>query len=798
MFKNYLLIAFRNIVHQRFYAALNIIGLAIGLAGFILIALWVKDELNYDAHFKNADRIYRVENSLVTHGVAEPAAAADSRIPGMLRRDFPDIGPSTCFYKIPSLLSAGKLSAYESDTYYADSGFFSVFSYRFAEGKPQKALLNDRSVVITEQIAGKIFGKQSALGKKVFINNTQTKDSPLAFTVTGVLATDDRPSHFHPAIIIAKYRRIEVLEPTYVLLNEGYDTARFRTEVWQKMYDGFFRQKYQPDDQDLYFDRLQPITNIHLSGNKWEELEQNGDINLLYIFSAIAIILLVVACINYINLATARSFSRAREVGVRKVLGATRRQLILQFLTESVVLCLIALILALSLAEMTLPYFNKLSGKIIILPFASLAFIAGVLAMAVAVGIISGLYPAFSIISFQPARSLQGSLTIGSGNPVLRKVLVVAQFSISIVMLIATIVIAQQLNFVKHRDLGFDKDRMLLVDLNDQRVNAQKEAFKDSLRKNPDILRVSAAYNVPGSELNHTYINIEADTGFVPILTNSLFVDYDYVDVMGLTLKEGRDFDSSMIATLDTSAYLIANESAARMLGGNVVGKKVETGYYYGMRRGHIIGVVKNFHAASLHDTIKPIFLSLGTVGRPEGRTNFLSIKVKAGKLQQTIAYVGNAYQAWGQGSPFKYTLLDEAFNKQYEKEEKQRVLFNWLTGLSIFISVLGLIGLTAFFMRQRAKEISIRKISGATLMDILLLLSRDFIRLVFISLLFAMPLAYFIMKIWLSNFAYHISISWIVFAISAFTMIAMVTVTVYVQLIFAYYKRPAAVLRHE
>jgi len=798
MFRSYLLTAVRNIIRHPFYTALNISGLAIGLAGFIIVALWVNDELSYDRHFVHADRIFRIENSLVTHGVPEPSAAADSRIPGMLRRSFPELGPSTALYKIPSLLSAGDSSVYEEDTYYADSGFFSVFSFQFIEGRAETALLTDSAVVITGRIAERLFGGSGALGKSIRINNTQTKDSARLFRIMGVIAEDDRPAHFHPRVIIAKYRRLEVFEPIYIRLAEGFDTGRFRPEVWEPMYRSFFRQKYVPEDQDIYFDRLTPLTSIHLGGNKWEDLEQNGDTALLYIFGAVAVTLLLVACINYVNLATARSFSRAREVGVRKVLGATRRQLLFQFLAESVLLCLIALLLALSLAEVMLPHFNRLAGKTLSLPFSDPGFLAGAIVLAIITGLASGLYPAFSIISSQPAQSLQGSLTVGSGRPVLRKVLVVMQFSISIMMLIAAIVIARQLSYVKHRDLGFDKDRMLLVNLNDQKINAKKEKFKKTLLRNPDILKVSAAYNVPGSEINHTYINIEADTGFVPVLTNSLFVDYDYISVMGLTLKEGRDFDSSMLPTLDTAAYLIANEAAAKMLGGRVVGKRIETGYYYGLRRGHIIGVVKDFHAASLHDTIKPLFLSLGTVGRPEGRTNFLSVKVKAGRLTEAVDYIRDAYEAMGQGSPFRYTLLDDAFNKQYEKEEKQRTLFNWLTGLSIFISALGLIGLTAFFMRQRAKEISIRKISGATITDMLVLFSGDFIRLVYISLIISLPLSYWIMNRWLDNFAYHIRIRWTFFAVAAGVMLLLVFATVFVQLLFAFYRKPADVLRHE
>lgn len=797
MFKNYLLIAIRNLNHQRFYAALNILGLAIGITGFILAALWVKDELSYDRHFRNADRIYRMECSLITDGVPEPMAAADPRITDRVRRQYPEVGTIARLYKVPSLLSYNNEKKYLQDTYYADSTFFNIFSYSFAEGNPETALLKEGSIVITQAVALQLFGTGKVLGRSIYVNNTRTKDKPRTFRITGVLKDDDRPSHLHPQAIVAKFRRIETVEVTYILFNEDYDIASFRKTIWEPMYASFFRQDYYKDGQDITFDRFQPLTRIHLGGNKWEDVGTNGDIALLYVFSAIAIIILIIACINYINLATARSFMRAREVGVRKVLGATTRQLMFQFLTESVVLCLIALMLALSFSEMALPYFNALAGKTLSLPTGNIVFITSIALFVIILGIASGLYPAFSIVSYQPARSLQD---INSPRKLtLRKVLVVVQFSITIIMLIATFIIARQLSYVKRYDLGFDNDRILLVYLNDQKVNAQKEAFKDSILRHPSVIRVSAAYNIPGSETNHTYINFETDKGFSPKLVNSMFVDYDYINVMGLTLLQGRNFDSAMLPTLDTSAYLIANESAAKMLGyKNIIGKKLETGYFYGQRKGRIIGVVKDFHASSLRDTIRPLFLILGTVGRPEGKTNFLSIKIKSEDLFNTIRYVHNVYEAFGQGSPFRYTFLDEEFNRQYQNEEKQKTLFNWLAGLSIFISCLGLIGLTSFFMRQRTKEICIRKISGATIGDMLWLVSGDFIRLVLVSLLIASPIAYIIMQQWLNNFAYHIAISWWVFAIAFIIMLSLVVITVFVQLLFAFYKNPASVLRYE
>lgn len=799
MLRNYLLIAIRNILGQKFYAVVNILGLAIGIACFILISLWVKDELSYDKGFKNADRIYRIENSLVTKGVPAPMAAADPRIAEQIRAYYPEIENVTRAYKLPSLISSSDNNVYETDTYFADSTFFDIFSFEFVAGDPKTALQEKGSIVISEEIAAKLFGGAYPIGKAIYINNPKTRTEKKIKHVTGVIRSNSFPSHFHPRAIVAKFWYMDQFEPTYVLFKKGYDPKRFTSYVWPRMYDSFFRQDYAGDNQELPLYRLEPLTHIHLSGNLWEELEPNGNITTVYIFSAIGLVILLIASINYINLATARSFGRSREVGVRKVLGASRKQIIMQFLTEAVVLSLIALLLALAFVEMTLPIFNTLSDKVLALHIKDPTLLITVLLLAVIVGCLSGLYPAFFISSFQPIKALKGSLDISKHKPTLRRSLVVVQFTLSIIMLVATMVVAKQLHYVKNQDLGFDKNQVLVVSLNDQKANLNKEKIKTALLENPNIDHVSTSFNIPGSEINHTYTSFETSRGMVPILINSLFVDYDYVNAMGLKLVEGKGFDSSMIPTLDTCAYAILNESAVKMLGWkHAVGKRISTAKTYGFRYGYCVGVVRDFHVSSLHDSITPLMLALGTMGRPQGKSNFLLVSVKSTAINNTISFIRQVYESFSLGYPFEYTFMDEWFNRQYTKEEKQKILFNWFAGLSIFISCLGLIGLASFSTRQRTREICIRKISGASVLNIVLLLSADFIRLVFIALVIAIPVAYYVMNRWLKGFAYHTDIGWLIFFIAGMLALLIVIATIGIQSFIAANKDPATVLKYE
>jgi putative ABC transport system permease protein len=791
------------------------LGLAIGIACFIVTSLWVKDELSYDAHFRNHDRIYRIENTLVTKGEPKPMATADPRIAEKIREQYPEIENVTRIYQESSLLINNDKKFFEEKTFYADSTFFDIFSYEFIAGDPHTALVNKGSVVITEHVGKKLFGDENPLGKTIHANNTKAKDGNIPLIITGVIKNHTAPGHFHPNVIISKFRYMSTFEHTYVLLREGYLPERFINHVWKGLYKSFFAADYQKDQQDLLLHRLQPLSSIHLGGSLWGDLEPNGDLNIVYIMSIVGLFILLIAIINYINLATAKSYDRLREAGVRKVLGADRKQIIIQFLTESVAISLLALILALALVEISLPAFNQLVDKPLVLditnPIANLAFVL----LAIVIGLASGIYPALIVSSFQPIKALKGTLHTPGKKLTLTKSLVIAQFSISIIMLIATLVVSKQLNYLRKQDLGFNKEQVLVVPLKDPVMMVNTERLKTELLKNPNIAKVSASFNIPGEELNHTHLVFETQIGMEPKLMNSMFVDYDFIDVLGLKLIEGQNFDKSMMSQLDTTVFAVVNESAARMLGwSSGAGKKMESGHTYGQRKGHCIGVVKDFNVSSLHEEIPPMVFALGTLGRAGKIMRYLMIRLNttsrtpgyecntdysiAKNMNETISYVEKTYKSFSQGYPFEYSFLDENFNQQYRKEEHQNILFNWFAGLCIFISCLGLMGLASFSTKQRTKEISIRRISGASVTNIVVLLAKDFIKLVMASFVIAMPIANYTMNKWLQNFAYRTDKGWIVFALSGAIAICIALITISVQTIRAANKDPATVLKHE
>ena len=797
MFRSYLLVAIRNFRQERFFTILNIAGLALGLASIILVGLWVEDELNYDKHFQDADRIYRIECSLITDDVPQPMAATDRRMARHLRQYYGHVCKAAAVYKTPTLLSAGGKTSFEENAYYADSSFFDIFSFEFIAGDGRTALNDSLSIVITDKLAKMLFGNNNAVGDTVWFNNTKTKVDMQPRIVTGVIKENRKASHFHPTVIFSKHANLDVFETVYISLHKGYTPAYFKEHIWQPYCKNIIAPNYHSEKQDMKLDRLQPLTSIHLGGNKWEDFESNGDCVLLYIFAAISFLILLLACINYVNLATARSFSRTGEIIVRKVLGATRRNIIAQFLIEALITSLVALLVAFSLVEMALVFFNDLADKQIILHSISTGSLLWIFSLTIIVGLTAGAYPAFFVSSFQPAAVMKDMQGSAKEKARLRQGLIIFQFSISIVMLIATITIRQQLGYVKKQDLGFDATNVLLVSFNDEKVYAEQESVKRVLRQNPSILALSATHNVPGAGLNHTYINFEQTTGNKRWLINSMFVDEHFPRLMGLTFVEGGTFDSSMKADT-TNAYVIINESAKKQLGYDVaVGKKIDGGKHYGDKRGHIIGVVKDFHAMSLHTPIQPMALVLGTLGRPAGKSRYLMIKLSPGNTDRTINFIRGTYTSHGQGYPFHFTFLDQQFNVQYQKEEKQVKLFNAFTAISLFTSLLGLVGLATYYMKQRRKEICIRRISGASVTHIFFLLSKDYSRLIIIAWIIACPVSLLVLSQWLDTFAYHITLAPTTFFIAGGVVLIIVLLAVLVQTLFAVRLRPADVLRY-
>lgn len=799
MFKNYLLVAIRNFRQERLYTSLNIAALALGLACIIIVGLWVRNEQNYDTHFRNADRIYRIECSLITEGVPQPMIATDRRMAPTLRKYYSDVCAATAIYRTPSLLSSRSKTHFEENAFYADSAFFDVFSFEFVLGDPETALRDSASVVLTEPVAKMFFGNKKALGDTIWLSNNLTKEKMVPRTVTGVIKENAKTSHFHPAMIFAKRHNMAVFEPVYIRLKGDYTAEYFKKYVWgQYYYKKVITPNYRNEKQDMQLDRLQPLTRIHLGGTLWEEFEPSGEQFLLYVFIAVSLLILILACINYVNLATARSFNRFREIAVRKVLGASRTDIIMQFLAEALLMSLVSLLFAFSLVEIVLPVFNELADKQISLLNMDGSLFLVIVSLTIFLGLAAGAYPAFFVSSFQAVDVMKDMSGSRLGKVRLRRSLIIFQFGISTAMLLATITIRQQLVYLKSRDLGIDIRNILLVNLTDEKIYAQQDSIKSILLQHPNIKKVSATNNIPGGGLNHTYISFEHADGMKAQLINSMYVDRDFGDVISLQFLEGHNFDATMKLDND-SGFVIINESARRQLGyNNAVGKKIFGGRYYGSKRGRIVGVVKDFHAMSLHNTIQPMALTLGTLGRPEGRSKYLMLKLGDGRMDSTIAFVKRIYTHYGQGAPFSYSFLEDRFNAQYRKEEKQMLLFNCFTAISLLTSLLGLIGLAAFFMKQRNKEISIRIISGASPADIFFILSKDYTRLIIFAWLFACPVTYVFMHQWLDTFAYHISPGPALFiAAGGIVLLVVWVVAAWQTWITIRYMRPADALRY-
>lgn len=798
MFKNYFFSAIRNLWQQRFYSVLNIAGLSLGLASIVLISLWVNDELQYDSHFQNSRSIYRIECSLVTEGVPEPMIATDRRMANYLNSNYNKACTAVAVFKTPTLLVSGEKTLYQENAFYVDTAFFSVFSFQFVLGNPRSALIDSSSVVITEQTAQQLFGDKNPIGDTIWINNNQTHANMIPRVVTGVVKANNKASHFHPSVIFAKRRNMDVFEPVYVLFKKGYQPDYFKKHIWKAYYRNIIIPNYAHDNQDLKLDILKPITEIHLSGNKWEDFEVNNSRSLLYVFALISALILTLACINYINIGTSRLFSRIREIAIRKILGASRVNIISQFLFETILTTLIALLIAFALVEVTLPIFNNLADKQIHLYQIGIGLLSSIVLFTIIVGVIVGIYPALRISSFRAADVIRDLSINRLRKDRIRRVLIVLQFSISMVMLIVTFHIWRQLVFMKTSDLGFNSKNVLLIPLNDEKVYLDQDLVKHALLKNPDILGVAVAHNVPGSGVNHTYISFESADTMKALLINSMFVDAGFADVLQLKFTEGHNFDSNFKINKD-STYIIINESARKDLGyENAIGKKINGGTYYGGVKGHIIGVVKDFHALSLHEPTRPMALILGTLGRPEGKSKFMMVKLKPRYKSSTIDFIRKTYLAYGQGYPFHSLFLDEQFNAQYQKEEKQMTLFDCFTIISLFTSLLGLVGLAIFFVEYRTKEICIRRISGASTREIFYEFSKDYGLLIIIAWLLACPVAYFVVYNWLHAFAYHIKFNLYPYLGAGLIVSLLVFVVLIIQTKVLIRMKPADILRHQ
>ncbi len=799
MFKNYLKIAFRNIKRHKGYSFINIAGLSVGLTCCILILLYVKYELSYDKYHENADNIYRVV-------MKQPGNV-------YMGNEWFNVGPgglkSTLMEEYPEVVYSTRAKRNEGDIYYnnslfeertiffIDPGFLKIFSFPLISGDPETVVKDPFSMLITQRIAKKYFGNEDPVGKIINV------DKNYDFKVTGILKNCPKNSHFRFDILasfnslysiirggknfIETWNRGNSVWNTYIQLTENYNARDLESKFPAMV------KKYRGENSKGEF-HLQPLISIHLHSNINGEIEANGDIRYIYLFSAIAFFIMLIACLNYMNLATARAASRFKEIGIRKVIGAGRRQLIRQFLGESMIFTIAALLISLILVSLLLPSFGSFINKNLEFNFYSdHLLLLYLICVALIVGLISGSYPALFMSALKPVNVIKGSMTTGSvrkRSSAFRNSLVVVQFVISIVMIISTLTVYRQLNFIKNSNLGFTKNHIITGYLHDRNLRENLEPFKNYLSQYPQILDVYVNGDLPLTILSHNYAEWEGLTeGETGPLTYIGFVNYNFLDFFNIELIKGRNFSKEF--TTDASQAIILNETAARATGWeNPIGKKFSV-YGYGI----VIGVFKDFHNTSLHLKVEPMALRLTESNNSSG--NF-AIKISSYDIPRTLAFIESNFKKYFPGYAFNYSFLDEKIDRMYRSEQRLGQIFNYFTLIAIFISCLGLFGLASFTTEQRTREIGIRKVLGAPISGIIMLISREFVKWVLAANVLAIPIAYIAMNKWLHIFAYrtHIGIWTFVISVTMALMIALISVSY--QSVKAAAANPVDSLRYE
>ena len=770
MLKNYLRTAIRGIVKSRFYTILNILGLAIGFAAFIFIFMYVSNEMSYDRYHEKADRIYRIESDFNISGKHDQFAIVPVPMGPALKIEFPEVESFCRFNDLGnSLFKRGDKEFYEEDFYFVDSTVFSMFTHKLIMGNPASCLVEPFSMVISEKIAEKYFGNENPMGQII------ESGTGRQYKITGVMEEVPQYSHlwFNGLISattlsnIVGEEQFNSMEPgrfwnigvyTFLLIRENADMQSIHDK-----FGGFYDKYMKPvgDSFNASFNLMStPLIQTHFSGNLSADLPK-GNMAYIYLFSAVAIFILLIAAINYMNMATARSARRSREVGIRKVAGAHRRQLIWQFLTESLLLSVVGLLIAIVLVYILLPDFNQLSGKTIGLGiFSNPVFLVVIIGTSLLIGFLSGSYPAFYLSSFSPVTAIKGSATgKGKAGGTLRKALVVLQFAIAIAMIIATVVVTNQLNFLKNKDMGFQKENMVVLELQDTAFRARAESYKKELLKNTNIRAVTNSTGIPGNNGWIQVVRMEKDTGMIDETMIITVTDYNFIDTYGIEILTGRDFDEKM--GTDPEEAVIVNQTTVDRYGwgDNPIGKKIHWGFDLdgsGGRVMKVIGVVKDFHFNSLHNKVEPIMMFLADFNK-----RFLTLRVNPENMGSTLQYIEDKWNEGGASQPFDYRMLEDTWGEMYDAEQKIGLIFTIATFLTIFIALLGLLGLSSFVAEQKTKEIGIRKVVGASLGSILVRLYKEFVVLILIAFIIAIPIAVWQLNDWLqANFVYHITIS--------------------------------------
>ncbi len=792
MFKNLFKTALRNIRKEKIYSVINILGLTIGVTCCIFLLLYILDELSYDKFHVNKDRIYRIATHFQESDNEFTWASAQVPLAPELASKFTEVQHAVRLINVGRELFENQdkdIRFYEEDFYYADSAVFDVFTFPLTEGNPTTALVAPNTIVLTQSMANKYFGDESPIGKTL-------KNGDKLYKITGVMQDVPHNSHIDFDALLSRTSLPEDFQDnwggwgvaTYLLLPENYNYHDFdahleavNTERVKPIFDQF-------GVKINYF--LQPIQDIHLHSKLGSESEGGGDISYIYIFAAVAVFMLIIASINYMNLATARATKRAKEVGIRKTAGSSKGQLIGQFLTESVVITLIAVLVSVFFIVLLLPLFNTLSGKEISYAFIfQPGILLGLVAIVLFVGVAGGSYPAFYLAGFNPAQVLKGKVASTGGNSLLRKALVVLQFAISITMVISTWIVYDQLQFLRNKDLGFSKEHVLSIELPEDDIREKVAVLRNRLLENPKVQMVGTANTKPGNGISKNLMNVESDEGMVEKGVDMYQADYDYIPTMGMALTQGRNF-SREYAT-DTAAVIV-NEAMVKRMGWQDPIGKVFSNTDPESPQYRVVGVIKDYHQLSLYNLIEPLAIFFGK------NNYYLHIKIAGQDIPATLSYIENIWNEVNPNKPFSYNFMDQDFNSQYKADEKRGQIFTLFSVLTIFIACLGLLGLAAYTTEQRTKEIGIRKVIGANVGSIVMMIYKDFFLLIGISILIAFPLAYYFMYNWLQSFAYQTDIKIITFITAALLTLAITMLAVGFHTIRAAIANPVDSLRSE
>ncbi len=789
MIKNLITAAFRHILKHPGYSILNILGLSMGIASAMFLIIYVSDEVSYDRHHEKADRIYRVSSKITEPDDQFTWIVAQIPFGPQVVQDYPEVQAFVRFINMPRAVYKYEETEFnEEGFFYADSTLFDIFTYKVLQGEVVSALREPGKIILTEKVARRYFGTGDPIGKTLTTGTT-------VFEVTGVIEDVPFNSHFRFDALASRKNLPAQLGSwgnfgvfTYLLFPADFDVKAFE-EKMQGMYAAHMESIFGSLNIKIEY-ILEPITRIHLYSTNANEPEPTGSITYVYIFAIVAIFLVLIAAMNYMNLATARSSRRAREVGLRKVVGSRRSLLVLQFISESTIFTVISLIISMLILVALLPKFNLLAGKNFDLQVIhSPVVLISLLAVILVVGILGGSYPAFFLSRFSPVTVLKGEITQGSAGSLFRKVLVVIQFTVSVIMIICTLVVFRQLNYLKTMDQGFDQENVVGLQLNGP-MASKYPVLKQALRENPDIKFVGGTNTPVGEGSGKVLFNVETDQGMSSRGINFAVVDYDFIETLGIKMAEGREFQEDMPS--DTLTGVVVNETFVKRMGWTeAIGKKVELGDENTIRA-RVIGVMKDYHQTGMYNEIESLLL----VTRP--LNNVVYIKLSGENVDETLSFIETTWKEVFPDQPFTYTFLSERFNRQFEADEKRGLIFTLFTILAILIACLGLFGLASYMVEQRTKEVGIRKVFGADEGTILRLISKDFLILVVISIVIAFPVAYYFMSHWLSNYVYRTTLGAMVFILAGVITLVITFATISYKACQAAVMNPANSIKTE